>query len=88
MADPALNWHRVLGPDELPEGRVKTVAAGPHSFALTHYDGWYAALSNRCPHQGAGDWDVWQTTLHTPDFSCYAELCGALGEVMADPELI
>jgi thiamine pyrophosphate-dependent acetolactate synthase large subunit-like protein len=52
MADPALTWHRVLGPDELPEGRVKTVAAGPHSFALTHYDGQYAALSNRCPHQG------------------------------------
>jgi pyruvate oxidase len=52
VADPALTWHRVLGPDELPEGRVKTVAAGTHSFALTHYDGQYAALSNRCPHQG------------------------------------
>jgi pyruvate oxidase len=52
MAGPALTWHRVLAPGELPEGRVKTVAAGTHSFALTHYDGQYAALSNRCPHQG------------------------------------
>jgi pyruvate oxidase len=52
MADPELTWHRVLGTGELPEGRVKTVSAGPHSFALTHYDGQYAALSNRCPHQG------------------------------------
>jgi pyruvate oxidase len=52
MAAPALTWHRVLARDELPEGRVKTVAAGTHSFALTHYEGRYAALSNRCPHQG------------------------------------
>ncbi|MGA2010330.1 MAG: thiamine pyrophosphate-dependent enzyme [Solirubrobacteraceae bacterium] len=47
-----LTWHRVLDPDELPDGRVKTVTAGPHSFAVTHYQGRYAALSNRCPHQG------------------------------------
>jgi thiamine pyrophosphate-dependent acetolactate synthase large subunit-like protein len=29
--------------------------------------------------QRAGEWDVWQTSLHNPDFSKYAELCGALG---------
>jgi thiamine pyrophosphate-dependent acetolactate synthase large subunit-like protein len=29
--------------------------------------------------QRAGEWDVWQTSLHNPDFSRYAELCGALG---------
>jgi pyruvate oxidase len=38
--------------DELPEGRVKTVAAGHRSLALTHFDGRYGALENRCPHQG------------------------------------
>ena len=42
-----LTWHRVLSLDELPEGRVKTASAGPHSFALTHFEGRYAALSNR-----------------------------------------
>src|SRR3954468_12939657 len=47
-----LLWHRVADPDELPEGRVKTVTAGHHSIALTHFDGRYGALSNRCPHQG------------------------------------
>src|SRR5271170_3003367 len=47
-----LTWHRVLSLDELPEGRVKTVSAGPHSFAVTHFEGRYAALENRCPHQG------------------------------------
>jgi thiamine pyrophosphate-dependent acetolactate synthase large subunit-like protein len=29
--------------------------------------------------QKAGDWDVWQTSLHNPDFAGYANLCGALG---------
>ena len=48
----ALAWHRVAGLDELPEGRVKTVTAGVHSMALTHIDGEYTAMDNRCPHQG------------------------------------
>ena len=47
-----LEWHRVAELDELPEGRVKTVTAGVHSMALTHIDGEYYAMENRCPHQG------------------------------------
>ena len=35
--------------------------------------------------QLAGDWDVWQTRLHNPDFSRYAEICGALGIRVTDP---
>lgn len=45
-------WFRVLDLDELPEGRVKTVVAGHKSIAMTHYEGQYGALDNRCPHQG------------------------------------
>ncbi len=53
MADTApSSWHRVLDADELPEGRVTTVTAGHVSLALTHIDGQYGALDNRCPHQG------------------------------------
>jgi pyruvate oxidase len=48
----ALSWHRVLSLEELPDGRVKTVSVGTHSYAITHFEGRYAALSNRCPHQG------------------------------------
>ncbi|MEO1123750.1 MAG: thiamine pyrophosphate-binding protein [Cyanobacteria bacterium J06635_1] len=29
--------------------------------------------------QRAGEWDVWQTSLHNPDFSKYAEICGGFG---------
>ena len=59
-------------------------------------------LGKIAKEQRAGDWDVWQTSLHNPDFSKYAEICGALGirvtaaahtgpaliEVVADPDLI
>ena len=47
-----VEWHRVLAADELPEGRVTTVAAGHKSVALVHYDGQFSALDNHCPHQG------------------------------------
>ncbi|MFQ5550009.1 MAG: thiamine pyrophosphate-binding protein, partial [Gemmatimonadales bacterium] len=35
--------------------------------------------------QRSGHWDVWQTSLVNPDFSHYAELCGALGIRVTDP---
>jgi len=47
-----LQWHRVADVNELPAGRVKTVTAGIHTMALTHIDGTYTAMDNRCPHQG------------------------------------
>ena len=47
-----LKWTKVLDKDELPEGRVKTVVADHKSLAMTHFEGSYAALDNRCPHQG------------------------------------
>lgn len=47
-----LAWFKVADLDELAENRVKTVVAGRRSICLTHHDGQYGALDNRCPHQG------------------------------------
>ncbi len=53
MSDkPDLEWHRVASVDDLPSGRVMTVTAGTTSMALTNIGGEYAAMDNRCPHQG------------------------------------
>ena len=52
MKTEQLNWYRVADRDELPAGRVKTVTVGTHSMALTHIDGEFTAMDNRCPHQG------------------------------------
>ena len=45
-------WHKVAEANELPNGRVATVTAGTRTLALVHFDGSYAAMDNRCPHQG------------------------------------
>jgi pyruvate oxidase len=45
-------WYKALELDELPEGRVKPVAVGVHTLCMTRFEGTYAALSNKCPHQG------------------------------------
>ena len=46
-------WHKVLNrKNELPEGRVKTVTANHRGICLTHFEGKFSALDNKCPHQG------------------------------------
>jgi thiamine pyrophosphate-dependent acetolactate synthase large subunit-like protein/nitrite reductase/ring-hydroxylating ferredoxin subunit len=52
MNPQAVQWFRVAAVNELPEGRVKSVTAGNRSVCLSHFDGQWAAMDNRCPHQG------------------------------------
>ncbi|MEM8657490.1 MAG: thiamine pyrophosphate-binding protein, partial [Pseudomonadota bacterium] len=47
-----LDWIKVGTTDELPEGRVKTVTARTTGLCLSHFQGQWAAMDNRCPHQG------------------------------------
>jgi pyruvate oxidase len=48
-----LTWHKVLdNKEELLENRVMTVTAGHKGICLTHFEGEYTALDNKCPHQG------------------------------------
>jgi len=54
MAEETLKivWRKVLEPDELPEGRVKSVTCMKQTLCMTHFEGKYGALDNACPHQG------------------------------------
>ncbi|MEO1332316.1 MAG: thiamine pyrophosphate-binding protein [Myxococcota bacterium] len=47
-----LEWFKALDPEELPEGRVKAVTCDHHTVCMSHFDGQFAALDNKCPHQG------------------------------------
>ena len=47
-----LDWIPVGHVVDLPEGRVKTVTARTTSLCLSHFDGQWAAMDNRCPPQG------------------------------------
>lgn len=91
MPDVITQWYRVLDPDELPEGRVKTVVAGHKSLALTHYQGQYGALDNRCPHQGGplGEGSIENGLLRCPWHGWdYCPLTGAPpGELEVDDGL-
>lgn len=51
MSKDDLEWIKVGHVDDLPEGRVKTVTARTVSMCLSHFDGQWAAMDNRCPHQ-------------------------------------
>jgi len=46
-----LVWTKVLDADELPEGRVKPVTCLHRTLCMTHHEGNFGALDNRCPHQ-------------------------------------
>ena len=45
-------WRKVLESDELSEGRVKPVTCEHLTVCMTHFEGQYGALDNKCPHQG------------------------------------
>ena len=52
MNEQALDWVDVGHVDDLPDGRVMTVTPRNKSICLSHFDGQWAAMDNRCPHQG------------------------------------
>ncbi|WP_282608835.1 thiamine pyrophosphate-binding protein [Pelagibius sp. Alg239-R121] len=52
MTTEKLEWVSVGQVGDLPEGRVKTVTARTNSICLSRFDGHWAAMDNRCPHQG------------------------------------
>ncbi len=47
-----LIWTKVLDAGELPDGRVKPVTCRHRTLCITHHEGTYGALDNKCPHQG------------------------------------
>ncbi|MEM7436254.1 MAG: thiamine pyrophosphate-binding protein, partial [Myxococcota bacterium] len=61
-------WLKVLDTDELPEGRVKAVTCRHLTLCMTHYQGQFAALDNKCPHQGGplGEGSIEKGLLRCP----------------------
>ena len=62
------SWQRIIGLDELPEGRVMAATVGRRNFAVTHHEGDYGTLENRCPHQGGplGEGSIEKGCLRCP----------------------
>jgi thiamine pyrophosphate-dependent acetolactate synthase large subunit-like protein len=69
----------VTGDGGFAQYMAELLTAVKHEMNITHLLLNNGQLGKISKEQLAGDWEVWQTRLHNPDFSRYAEICGALG---------
>jgi pyruvate oxidase len=74
----------VTGDGGFAQYMAELLTAVKHQMNITHVLLNNGQLGKISKEQRAGDWDVWQTTLHNPDFSRYAEICGAHGVRVTD----
>jgi len=78
-----LIWHKVLNDkNELKENRVMTVDAGYKQVCLTHFEGTYNAITNKCPHQGGplGEGSIEKGLLRCPWHGWDFSPCGGSSE--------
>jgi len=69
MSNDNLVWHKVLDDKTLLQNeRVMTVTAGHKEVCLTHFEGEFSALNNKCPHQGGplGEGSIEKGLLRCP----------------------
>ena len=69
----------VTGDGGYAQYMAELTTAVRHGMRIVHVLLNNGQLGKISKEQRAGMWDVWQTRLHNPDFSKWAELCGALG---------
>ena len=58
---------------------MELTTAVKYGMNITHILMNNSELGKISKEQRAADFDVWQTSLHNPDFAAFAELCGAKG---------
>ena len=58
---------------------MEMTTAVKYGMNITHVLMNNSELGKISKEQRAADFDVWQTSLHNPDFAAFAELCGARG---------
>ena len=69
----------VTGDGGFAQYMAEVTTAVKHNMNITHVLLNNGQLGKIAKEQRAGEWDVWQTSLHNPNFSEYARNCGALG---------
>lgn len=84
VAAPQRKTVSVTGDGGFAQYMAEVTTAVKHDMDITHVMLNNGQLGKISKEQRAGEWDVWQTTLHNPDFSAYARNCGALGIRVTD----
>lgn len=67
---------------------VEFTTAVKYGMNITHILLNNSELGKISKEQRAGNWKVWQTSLHNPDFTDFANKCGGLGMRVETPELL
>jgi len=62
---------------------MELTTAVKYGMRITHVLLNNGELGKISKEQRAGEWSVWQTSLHNPDFAAFARLCGAAGSRVA-----
>ena len=79
-ADPTRPILAVTGDGGFGQYLAEVTTAVKYGMNITHVLLNNSQLGKISKEQRAAEWDVWQTSLHNPDFAAYAQLCGAHGE--------
>jgi thiamine pyrophosphate-dependent acetolactate synthase large subunit-like protein len=74
----------VTGDGGFAQYMAEVTTAVKHGMNITHVLLNNGQLGKISKEQRAGEWDVWQTTLHNPDFSAFARNSGAFGLRVTD----
>ena len=80
--DPGFKGRQVIsvsGDGGLGQYLAEINTAVKYGMNITHVLMNNGELGKISKEQRAGNWEVWQTSLHNPEFAAYAELCGAMG---------
>ncbi|MCG8459502.1 MAG: thiamine pyrophosphate-binding protein, partial [Holophagales bacterium] len=77
-------WHgrkvlAITGDGGFGQYMGELLTAVKYGMDITHVLLQNSELGKITKEQRAGDWEVWQTSLHNPSFARYAEISGALG---------
>jgi thiamine pyrophosphate-dependent acetolactate synthase large subunit-like protein len=83
-ADPTRPIVAVTGDGGFGQYAMEITTAVKHGIPVKHVLLDNHALGKIAKEQTAGDFPVWHTSLHNPDWAAYAELCGATGIRVTD----
>ena len=74
----------VTGDGGFAQYMAELTTAVKHGMNITHVLLNNSQLGKIAKEQRAGEWEVWQTALHNPDFAAFARNCGAFGVRVTD----
>jgi len=87
--DPRLHGRKVIsvsGDGGFGQYMGELLTMVKYGMNITHVLVQNDQLGKITKEQRAGDWEVWETSLHNPRFADYAELCGAKGFLVEKPD--